>query len=74
MNRPLHAAALLSLLASAAVAESWDYGTRNTPHLTPASADQTRAPKIGDGVGLKAEVLAQGLDTPWAVAVLPDGG
>ena len=74
MNRPLHAAALLSLLASAAVAESWDYGTRNTPHLTPASADQTRAPKIGDGVGLKAEVLARGLDTPWAVAVLPDGG
>lgn len=78
MTRPT-LAVLLWLLAAAAVAGSavraagWDHGTRNAA-LAPARADQTRAPIIESGLVLRAEVVASGLDHPWAVVPLPGGG
>ena len=74
MTTLARASAILASLALPAAAEDWDYGERNTPSLTPAFPEQTRAPKIDDGVELAAETIAGGLDHPWAVAVLPEGG
>ncbi|MGL4279817.1 MAG: PQQ-dependent sugar dehydrogenase [Albidovulum sp.] len=65
---------VLTLAASPALAADWDYGERNAPGLEPAFADQTRAPQLEDGPALSVEVLAEGLEHPWGIAVLPEGG
>lgn len=39
----------------------------------PAFAGQTRAPRLNSGHPYKTEVLARGLDHPWALQFLPDG-
>lgn len=39
----------------------------------PAFAGQTRAPEARSGVDLDTQVIARGLDHPWAIAFLPDG-
>ena len=70
----LVAAVLLIVLPGASVrAQAWDFGTRNTD-LAPAFANQTRAPKLQSGIGLRVETLARGLEHPWGIAVLPEGG
>lgn len=66
--------ALLAVIAVPAFAEGWTEGDRNAPHLEPAFPDQTRAPQITDGLALTSTVVATGLDHPWAIAVLPEGG
>jgi glucose/arabinose dehydrogenase len=66
--------AVLILAVSPALAADWNYGERNTPGLAAAFPDQTRAPQMEGGPALSVEVLAQGLDHPWGVAVLPQGG
>ncbi len=70
----IRSAAVLVLIAQPLRAEDWDYGQRNTPDLVPAFPEQTRAPKIADDGALAVETLARGLDHPWAIAVLPEGG
>jgi len=47
-------------------------GAPNTD-FTPAFAGQTRAPEALSGVRINSEVIATGLDHPWAIAFLPDG-
>lgn len=66
--------AVLTLAVSPALAADWSYGERNTPGLAAAFPDQTRAPQMEDGRAVKVDVLAEGLDHPWGVAVLPQGG
>lgn len=66
--------AVLTLAVSPALAADWDYGERNTPQLEPAFPGQTRAPQISDDFALSSTVVATGLDHPWAIAVLPEGG
>lgn len=39
----------------------------------PAFAGQTRAPEVRSGVTIASEEIADGLDNPWAIALLPDG-
>ncbi len=39
----------------------------------PAFAAQTRAPEQISNVTIASEVIASGLDHPWAIAFLPDG-
>jgi glucose/arabinose dehydrogenase len=39
----------------------------------PAFAGQTRAPGIRDSVAHEVQTVASGLDSPWAVELLPDG-
>jgi glucose/arabinose dehydrogenase len=43
------------------------------PAFEPAFPEQTRAPAADSGVALEAEVVADGLEHPWGVAVLPEG-
>lgn len=68
-----HAVGLVVILGHAAWAEV-DQGPPNVPHFTPAFENQTRAPEIGEKVSLKVDVLAEGLEHPWGVAPLPEGG
>lgn len=48
-------------------------GAPNTD-FEPAFPEQTRAPASDSGVTLAVETLATGLEHPWGIAVLPDGG
>ncbi|MEH6646776.1 PQQ-dependent sugar dehydrogenase [Sulfitobacter sp.] len=61
-------------VATGASAQGVEQGSKNAPQFTPAWPTQTRAPALQSGVSLQIEVLADGLETPWGVAVLPEGG
>lgn len=45
----------------------------NAPDQKPAFDGQTRAPYRTAGVAFDVQVLARGLEHPWALALLPDG-
>ena len=47
-------------------------GPKNVPAFKPAFKNQTRAPAMAVPA-LKVEVIAQGLEHPWGMAVLPNG-
>lgn len=47
-------------------------GEPNKRDATPAFPGQTRAPEAVSGVDLTVEVIAEDLDEPWAIALLPD--
>ncbi|MCF4099818.1 PQQ-dependent sugar dehydrogenase [Maritalea mediterranea] len=49
-------------------------GPKNVPEFQPAFENQTRAPLLQSDVALNVEDVATGLDHPWGIAVLPDGG
>lgn len=66
--------ATVAVFATAACAQEVEQGRKNAPQFAPAWPTQTRAPAVQSDMSLKIEVLASGLDTPWGVAVLPDGG
>lgn len=72
MKRLLSTTAAVLILASAASADPWPQDDPNTD-FQPAFPEQTRAPAMDSGVTLKVEPLAEGLEHPWAVALLPDG-
>ena len=66
-------AAFAALIAGASYAAPWPQGKANTD-FPPAFAGQTRAEAMQSGVTLKVEPVIKGLEHPWAVALLPDGG
>lgn len=66
--------ALTAVMATSACAQGVDQGAKNAPQFTPVFPNQTRAPAVESGVALQIDVLAEGLDTPWGVEVLPEGG
>ena len=45
----------------------------NATGQAPAFAGQTRAPAVTADVAYEVQVVAEGLDRPWALAFLPDG-
>lgn len=47
--------------------------SRNAAEQTPAVPEQTRAPFTPSNLELKVETLAEGLEFPWGMALLPDG-
>lgn len=66
----------LALLASTAFAQSAtpvDQGRPNVPEFAPAFPEQTRAPEM-IGPAPRVEEFARGLENPWGIAALPDGG
>jgi glucose/arabinose dehydrogenase len=69
-------AMLLSLTALVAApmafAQPVEQGDPNVG-AEPAFPEQTRAPASDSGVGLAVETVAEGLEHPWAVAMLPGG-
>jgi aldose sugar dehydrogenase len=50
-----------------------DMGAPNSPEQKPTFEGQTRACEIRSETQLNVQVLAKGLDKPWAVEPLPDG-
>lgn len=65
---------LFALWAGFAMAEPVQQGAPNAPEFTPAFPGQTRAPEVLSGVIPVREVFATGLENPWGIAALPDGG
>jgi glucose/arabinose dehydrogenase len=64
---------LIALLAGPALAQApVQDGPPNVPDAVPAFPEQTEAPEQPSGIDLVVEQVAEGLETPWAVAVLPD--
>ncbi|MFD1343945.1 PQQ-dependent sugar dehydrogenase [Litorisediminicola beolgyonensis] len=65
--------ALSVLIALPVCAAPWERGGRNTD-LQPVFPEQFRAEMVDSGVALRVETIADGLDHPWGIAVLPEGG
>lgn len=70
MRQALSALAL-ALTASATGAEPWPDGAPNRPDIAPAFPEQTEAPASVTSPAPVLTELASGLDTPWAIDVLP---
>ena len=69
-------AAIVALTAGGAAAtQTQGVETRppNAPSQTPAFPGQTRAPERKSNVAFDVVVLYDKLETPWAIAFLPDG-
>ncbi|HAC01987.1 MAG TPA: glucose dehydrogenase, partial [Brevundimonas sp.] len=45
----------------------------NNPDQKPAHEGQTRAPSVSTAVAMQHSVVAEGLEHPWGLALLPDG-
>ncbi len=63
----------LATLAAPAAAQEFERGPRNTD-LAPAFPEQFRAKLVNSGVELAQEIVAGGLEHPWGIEVLPEGG
>jgi len=72
--RQIFTFAMMAAMATGACAQGVDQGSKNAPQFAPAWPTQTRAPAQLSGIQMQIEVLAEGLETPWGVEVLPDGG
>lgn len=74
-DRPIFRLAAAGLFALPAIAAAQDFNAPppNAPDQSPAFEGQTRAPALDDGVGLTREVVAEGLNEPWGMDLLPDG-
>lgn len=59
--------------AVAGMAAPVEQGAPNVPEFAPAFAGQTRAEALAPTAVTRA-VLAQGLEHPWGIAAMPDGG
>ena len=71
--KPVFALLMVLGLGGAAFAEPVAQGRKNVPEFEPAWPTQTRADAVDSGVVMQVEVLAEGLEHPWGIAVLPDG-
>lgn len=67
-------AAALALLAAPAPADPVAQGPKNVPAFEPAFSEQTRAPEATSNVALEVTTVATGLEHPWGVVPLPEGG
>ncbi|MFQ8433476.1 PQQ-dependent sugar dehydrogenase [Amaricoccus sp. W119] len=77
MTRPLAqiaATSLLTALPLGCAAQDFNAAAPNAPDQRPAFEGQTRAPVIPDGIELAEETITDGLDHPWGMDQLPDGG
>ncbi len=61
-------------LACAAQAEPVHQGAPNVPEFRPAFAGQTRVDEQISGIVPQIEVFADGLERPWGITPLPEGG
>lgn len=58
--------------AAATSSEAVPQGAPNKKDAVPAFPGQTRAPQMDSGVELATEIVAEDLDEPWGIALLPD--
>ena len=81
IHRSLLAAALVTVVGTALAQNAltsgcvpFDNGKANAPSQMPAFSGQTRACMAPKSAPVTVTVMAKGLDHPWAVEPLPDGG
>lgn len=77
MDRRFHlclAVAGMVAVAAPTLAQGFNAAPPNAEDQHPAFEGQTRAPVIDQGLALRREVIAEGLDNPWGMAPLPGGG
>lgn len=69
-------AAIASIMIAAgdACAQDFNVAPPKAADQQPAFPGQTRAPVINDSTQLISTVFADGLENPWGMAELPDGG
>ena len=67
------AIALVAVLAATPALAQVNQAPPNAPNQKPAFEKQTRAPELSDGVAVRQQVVIRGLDSPWGLALLPDG-
>lgn len=72
--RTLAIAGLLATIPFAGCAQGFNAAPPNAARQQPALDGQTRAPIIADDVTLARQVIADGLENPWGMDQLPDGG
>ncbi|MDB6182847.1 PQQ-dependent sugar dehydrogenase [Paracoccus fistulariae] len=71
---PLGLIAPVAMLAAGTLwAQDFNDAPPNAPGQSPAFEGQTRAPVLPD-TPLRQQVVVDGLENPWAMAELPDGG
>lgn len=61
------------LAAGAVGADGFNDAPPNAAGQVPAFAGQTRAPVVDAQIGLRRQVVARGLRSPWGMDLLPDG-
>lgn len=66
--------AATSLFAGCALAQGFNDRAPNAQGQTPAFENQTRAPALNDSPRMRKQVVTDGLEHPWGMAQLPDGG
>lgn len=62
---------IVALIPAMALAQAWPDGAPNRPGITPAFPGQTEAPADITSPAPTLSLVTEGLDTPWAIAVLP---
>lgn len=67
------AIALVAVLAATPALAQVNQAPPNAPNQKPAFENQTRASELSDGVAVRQQVVIRGLDSPWGIALLPDG-
>ena len=72
--RPTAALAALIFTPLAACAQEFNSAPPNASNQAPAFEGQTRAPAMADDIALDTTFIADGLEHPWGMAQLPDGG
>ncbi|MTH78142.1 PQQ-dependent sugar dehydrogenase [Paracoccus aestuariivivens] len=72
--KPLGTILLISALAGSPALAELNQSPPNAEGQTPAFQGQTRAPEIQQAVQLKQQTVISGLEHPWGIALLPDGG
>lgn len=71
MPRPLALILVSALFTSPVLADAWPDGPPNRPDIAPEFPGQTEAPAALTRPAPQLSLLAEGLDTPWGLAVLP---
>lgn len=61
------------LFSATAHAQEVPQGPKNVPDFRPAFPEQTRAPAAKTGIAMVLRPVAEGLEHPWGMALLPDG-
>lgn len=71
--KPVTTLALLATLAATPALAELNQAPPNAADQRPAFQGQTRAPELTERVQIKQQTVISGLDSPWALALLPDG-
>ncbi len=72
--KPVQTLALVAAFAAGPAFAQMNQAPPNAQGQTPAFQGQTRAAALTDDLALKQQVVIRGLENPWGLALLPDGG